>query len=121
MQRRPELLLRQLLQQSSHAPAQPCRVPGIIGWIAGAAAELKHQPPQGSATEIKIHTCADAHVLAEGKGQPAAHGIGADQHLLGLEGIARDRAAELCGQSSGQLLDAVAADQAKHRLSAGSL
>ena len=89
--------------------------------MAKAPVELEHQMTQGSAAEIKVHTRTDAQVFAEGQCKPATHGVGADQHLLGLQWIVREALAQLSRQGSCQLLDAVAADQAKHRLIRPSL
>ena len=96
-------------------PAQLAWIPGILlaGWKAPV--ELKNQLAQVAACKVEFDPSADADALAQGQGQPAAHGIGADQHPLRCERISGLVAAELGGQRSGQIFDAVAADQAEHR------
>ena len=96
-------------------PAQLAWIPRILSAGRKAPVELKNQLAQVAACKVEFDPSADTNPLAQGQRQPAAHGIGADQHPLGCERVSGLVAAELGGQRSGQIFDAVAADQAEHR------
>ena len=77
----------QAIEHRGQPPAQAVGLPGIGPF--GLGRQLPQQPAQMTAAEVEVDAGADAQPFADRQGQPAAHGIGAHQHLLRLDRIRR--------------------------------
>ena len=97
-QRFPEGTFWQIFEQLRQMPAQLSWIPGVLQPCRQSPIEGKDQLAQVAACEVEFNSGADADALAEGQGQPAAHGIGADQYPLGFQRIIGLVAAEFISQ-----------------------